>query len=200
MKVTSIKQQLKRMDRYSIFIDGRYAFSLSDSALLDKQVMIGQEFTDKQFREFKQSSIDDKLYDATLRYLALRSRSQWEIEQYLKRKKASPSLINVILNKLSKLTLIDDMKFAEAYISDRQLLRPTSSRKIILELRQKHIEDDIIKQAMARYSPINEQEALQIIIEKKRRLSRYQNDLKLMQYLARQGFKYNDIKFAIKDS
>ncbi len=34
-------------------------------------------------------------------------------------------------------------------------------------------------------------------VEKKRRQSRYSDDLKLMQYLARQGYRYDDIKRAL---
>jgi SOS response regulatory protein OraA/RecX len=45
----------------------------------------------------------------------------------------------------------------------------------------------------------DEQSAIKTIIEQKRRQARYQDDLKLMQYLARQGFNYGDIKDALKD-
>jgi SOS response regulatory protein OraA/RecX len=40
----------------------------------------------------------------------------------------------------------------------------------------------------------DEHNALREIIERKRKQTKYQDDLKLMQYLARQGFNYDDIK------
>jgi SOS response regulatory protein OraA/RecX len=40
--------------------------------------------------------------------------------------------------------------------------------------------------------------ALKSTIEKKRRQSKYSDDLKLMQYLARQGYNYDDIKTALQ--
>lgn len=198
MKITSIKQQVKRPDRYSIFVDGKYEFSLSDTALLESKLATGQELTKGQVREYKQLSADDKLYNLTLRYVVLRPRSRWEIEFYLERKKASPALTELILNKLSIIGLIDDEKFAQAYVNDRRLLRPASRRKMVNELRKKRVAGDTIEKTVGA-SQEEEQTALQAIIESRRRQAKYRDDdLKLMQYLARQGFNYGDIKAALQ--
>lgn len=199
MKITSIKQQVKRAGRYSIFVDDKYEFSLSDTALLDSKLSIGQELSQTQIGELKKLSNDDKLYNLTLRYIALRPRTKWEIKTYLERKKASPPLVIILLNKLSNIDLVDDEKFARAFVEDRRLLRPTSRRKIIMELRKKHVEDEII-QKVVDSSEEADQTALMSIIERKRRQTKYQDDLRLMQYLARQGFGYGDIKAALQDA
>jgi len=196
MKITTIKQQAKRANRYSVFVEGKYAFSLSETALLDSKLASGQELTKEQVGKFKKLSADDKLYSQTLRYVAMRPRTRWEIEIYLERKKASPDLTEQILNKLSAVGLIDDEKLARAFVNDRRLLRPTSRRKMTLELRKKHVADEVIQMTVGN-EPQNEQTALQAVIETKGRQSKYQDDLKLMQYLARQGFNYDDIKSAL---
>jgi len=197
MKVTSIKQQVKRADRYSIFVEGKYAFSLSESALLESKLASGQELSREQLGEFKKLSADDKLYNQTLRYVAMRPRTRWEVEFYLDRKQASPALIDNILNKLSNIGLIDDRKFAQAYVNDRKLLRPASRRKIIAELRKKRVADEIIQQITSA-EEIDDRTALRAIIERKRRQTKYQDDTKLMQYLARQGFGYDDINSVLQ--
>jgi len=196
MKITSIKQQVKRGDRYSIFVEGKYSFSLSESALLQSKLTSGQELSQEQVGEYKKLSADDKLYNRTLRYVAMRPRSRWEVEFYLQRKQASPALIEQILNKLSDIDLLNDAKFATAFVNDRRLLRPTSKRKLMAELRKKRLPDDIIQQAI-KGEDGEEQAALQAVIERKRRQTKYQDDEKLMQYLARQGFGYDDIKSAL---
>src|SRR5947209_15231393 len=99
MKITAIKQQQKRVDRYSIFVEGKYAFSLSEAALLEAKLASGQELSPEQVTEFKKLSADDKIYNQALRYVALRLRTEWEIKTYLERKKASPALVDIILNK-----------------------------------------------------------------------------------------------------
>lgn len=198
MKITAIKQQVKRAGRYSVFVDGEYSFSLSETALLDSKINSGQELTREQVSEFQLLSADDKIYNQTLRYIALRPRTKWEIEVYLKRKDAPPTLLESTLNKLSNVGLIDDQKYALAFVSDRRLLRPSSRRKIVNDLRKKHIPSAIIEEVVGSESE-HEQSALKAIIDRKRQQSKYQDDLKLMQYLARQGFNYGDIKDALKD-
>jgi regulatory protein len=198
MKITSIKQQLKHPDRYSIFIDGKFAFSFSQDALLSSGITKDQELSLKQCRELERQSIHDKLYNQTLRYLALRRHSTWEVDQYLERKGASPALKDEILNKLSKLQLIDDDIYAEAYIHDRLLLRPTSKRKLSYDLRKKRVSDKVIERAIQNHAP-DEQANLREIIERKRQQSRYQDDIKLKQYLIRQGFHYGDIVDVLKE-
>ena len=196
MKITSIKQQAKRADRYSIFVDGKYAFSLREAMLLERGLATGQDLTKEQLGEYKRLSADDKLYNRALRYVALRPHSRWEVNFYLERKGASPTLIENILNKLSDIHLLDDRAFAQTYVNDRRLLRPAPRRKIILELKKKRIAEDIIQEVVGNDSE-DEATALQAVIARKRRQTKYQDDAKLMPYLARQGFNYGDIKAAL---
>ena len=196
MKITAIKQQVKAKDRYSIYVDEKYTFSLSETALLESRLASGQDLSPEQVKDFKQLSADDKIYGRALRYTAMRPRSRWEVQFYLERKQASPPLANSILNKLSIIGLLDDQKFAQAFVNDRRLLRPTSRRKITAELRKKRVPDEAIQKALGEDIK-DERAALLHVIETKRRQAKYQDDLKLMQYLARQGFSYDDIKSAL---
>jgi len=197
MKITKIVQQVKRADRYSIFVEGKYSFSLSESALLESKIHSGQELTKEQVGEFKKLSADDKLYNQTLRYVAMRPRTAWEIQTHLNRKNAPPALTEQIVNKLTNIGLIDDDKFARAFVADRRLLRPTSRRKLIAELKKKHVPSEIIERAVGSERE-DERSALEEVVAKKRRQTKYQDDLKLMQYLVRQGFNYEDIKMALR--
>lgn len=199
MKITAIKRQVKRADRYSIFVDDKYAFSLSDGALLESKLVNGQELTVAQVKRLKQASADDKLYNNALAYATLRPRSTWEMEQYLRRKKCSPELEKVILSKLSDLDLVDDKTFALSWVANRRLLKPMSRRKLIQELRAKRVPEDMITRAIEA-DATDEQAVLAEIIGRKRKQSRYQDDQKLMQYLAGQGFGYGDIKTALGDA
>jgi regulatory protein len=196
MKITKIVHQQKQQNRYSIFVDDAYAFSLSESALLESGLVKGQELGREQVSEYKQLSADDKLYNRALRYVAMRPRSVWEVEFYLKRKDSPAPLIEQITNKLKKFGYLDDLKFAEAFVRDRRLLRSSSVRKITLELRKKHVPSDVIER-VTKEDETDEGAMLREVVGKKRRQAKYQDDLKLMQYLARQGFSYSDIKAAL---
>jgi len=196
MKVTAIKQQVRRKDRYSVYVDDKYSFSLSEIALLKARLANGQELEPAEVEGYKQLSAEDKVYGNALRYSAMRLRSRWEMESYLQRKEASPELAESILNKLSDYGFINDLVFAKTWVENRHLLRPTSKRKLQQELRAKRVSSEIIEQVL-RDDETEDQTELHALIVRKQRQSKYQDQTKLMQYLARQGFGYEDIKSAI---
>jgi regulatory protein len=196
MQITSITQQVKQQHRYSIFVDGSYSFSLSDSALLTSKLAVGQAVDASALQGFKQASAEDKIYGLTLRYLARRLRSCYEIVGYLERKDSPAPLIEQITNKLTRLGLVDDTAFATAYVNDRTSLRPTSRRKMILELRKKGIASQVIEEVLGRTEG-NDRSVLKTLVERKRRQLSYQDNTKLMQYLLRQGFDYEDVKAVV---
>ncbi len=199
MKITSIKAQVNRQGRYSIFVEGKYAFSLSDTALLESKLVNGQEISQKRLGELKELSDQDKLLSQTINYAMLRPHSRWEIEQYLKKKKCPTALSEIILNKLSKLGYIDDQKFAEAWVESRLLSKPTSLRKLEQKLKLKHVSSEVIQITLAQGVDISEKESIRQLAQAKIKQKRYQDKLKLMQFLSRQGFNYGDIKEVVEE-
>jgi regulatory protein len=198
MKITDIKQQVRRKDRYSIFIDGKYQFALSESGLLESGLKIGQELSEGGLGELKQVSSEDKAVYRVLDLIARRARSAGEIRDYLKRKQYDEEEIEKILNTLSDKGYIDDEAFARSWVENRRLLKPTSRRKLRLELKQKKVSEEIISLVIEHDSE-DEQETIRKLIAKKSQQTRYQDKQKLMQYLARQGFNYSDIKSALSE-
>jgi len=199
MKITAIKQQERFKNRYSIYVDEKYAFSLSAETLLDEKLVPGQELDAAQLKAYKKLSADDKAYGLALAYVMRRMRSRGELLDYFRRKQYEPELQTQILQKLENLGQVDDEKFAEAWVRNRRLLKNTSKRRLAQELHAKHVADDIIQQALET-DETNDQAALQELVAKKRRQSRYRDNQKLMQYLARQGFSYDDIKHELNDA
>lgn len=197
MKITDIKAQVKREGRYSIFVDGKYSFSLSESELLKASIKIGQEFDQEGLEKLKTKAVEDKAMMRAYDLLARRPRSVYEMGEYLRRKDYSPELMGKILNALSERGYLDDEKFARAWVENRRLLKNTSKRRLQLELQQKRISSDIISRVLAE-DETDEQAVLKDLIAKKRTQSRYQDEQKLIAYLLRQGFNYTDVKTALK--
>ncbi len=193
MKITDIKAQVKRNDRYSIYGDGKYVFSLSENELLNSGIKINQEYDGEELEKLHLTVVLDKAYDRSLNMISRRPRSIWEMRQYLKQKDYDDNVIDEILNKLSNRKYLDDEKFAEAWVRDRRALKKTSKRRLQQELRAKRVSDTVIQKVLAE-DEADEQEILRDLIEKKRTQTRYQDDQKLIQYLIRQGFNYSDIK------
>lgn len=199
MKITDIKQQVKRADRYSIYVDNKYAFSLSEAELMAVNIKIGQEFSQAELQSLMQKAIIDKGYDRALNLIMRRPRSQWEITEYLKRKDYDEDSIANILNKLSNRGHIDDSDFARRWVESRRVLKPTSKRKLTLELRQKRVNDEVIQEVLVN-EDADELEVLRDLVARKRRQTKYQDNTKLMQHLIRQGFSYGDVKHIMSET
>lgn len=167
-------------------------------ALIGSGIHSGQELSERELEELKDTSQIDKFYNRTLLLLARRPRSRWELEDYLRRKDSPAPLTEQILNKLSKTGLVDDDKFARLWVENRRLLRPTSRRRLVQELRQKRVSQEVIDRALDS-DKVEETDVLKELIEKKQRQTKYQDQQKLMQYLARQGFSYGDIKSVLSE-
>ncbi len=198
MKITNIKQQQKNKDRISVYVDGKYSFSLSVWQFSSAGLKLGGEITPREVEKLKTDSEFGKLYDRTLNWLLIRPRSKWELEDYLNKKTEDENVITEIIKKVEEKNYINDTDFAERWVANRRLLKSMSKLKLRQELIKKRVPKEIIEETLAA-DETNEKEVLKEIIEKKRKITRYQDDRKLMEYLARQGFRYGDIKEVLEE-
>lgn len=196
MKITGIKQQVKRADRYSIYIDEKYVCSFSEQELLNLGLRIGQELAAHELQELKNNAIKDKAYDRSLNLVSRRPRSEWELRDYLKRKEYEPEIVDSTIERLKDRGYVDDRDFARRWVDSRRLLKPTSKRRLVQELRQKRVSTEAISEVMAG-DETDERQILRTLVEKKR--ARYPDTVKFMQYLSRQGYSCDDIKAVLSE-
>lgn len=198
MKITSIKQQVKNPERASLFVDGKYSFSLSLNELVAEKLKINQEINEPELKRLKKLSTDGKLKGRAMEWVMNRPRSVRELNDYLYRKKAEPEQIKSLTLEFQAKGYLNDAAFA-IWLIDMRRRGGKSDRAIQNELMKKGVSREVILET---FQKDNEQERalLKELIEKKRRLSRYKNDeLKLKQYLLRQGFSYDDIKSVLSE-
>lgn len=198
MKITAIKQQIKRPDRYSIYIDGKYSFSLSEAELLQTKLRLNREFSEAELQQLRQTAVLDKAYDRTLNLISHRLRSEWELRDYMRRKDYEPDVIEATIERLMTRGYVNDEIFARRWVENRRLLKATSKRRLAQELKQKRVNEEVIQRVLAE-DETDEQAVLRELIARKRKQTKYQDELKLMQYLARQGFNYDAIKTAMNE-
>lgn len=200
MRITDIRQQKKRQDRYSIYIDGKFGFGLSEAQLAELGLRRDQELTEAEFNRLRHQAEWGRAYERATRYLAIRPRSRWEMETYLKRKGYNAKIVRSIKDKLTELGLINDTEFARAWVEYRSHSVTRSRRKIASELIAKRVDREVIDEVMAELSDADDLAKIRNLIERKSRLSQYQDRQKLLAYLARQGFDYGLIKQALSEA
>ncbi len=198
MKITNIKAQVKRQGRYSIFVDGKYSFSLSEPELIKSGLKLEQEVTEAGLDELQDRAAEDKAIMRSYDLLARRRRSEWEIRDYLKRKDYEPELIDRVIERLFETKYLDDLQFAKVWVDERRRLSQRSDRQLQAELMKKRIGKDVIDQVLGD-SEQSEEAALKELVAKKRKIARYEDDQKLMAFLARRGFNYHQIKSALEE-
>lgn len=197
MKITDIKTQVKDQSRASVFVDGKYSFSLSNHQLQSSGLRVGAEISSEQLADFNEASDLGKVEAKVLRFLSVRPRSEWEVDDWFRRKKVDKPLADTIIERLKQWKYLDDQKFAESWVNSRRLLKNTSKRKLRAELLAKRVDESIINQVLEA-DETDDVEQIKKIIAIKSKQSRYQDQQKLMAYLQRQGFGYSDIKQALE--
>ena len=193
MKITAIRQQVKNRKRASIFVDGKYSFSLTLDELLKYKLKNNEELSAVDVKKFKKISTDGKLRARALEWLLNRPHSEREFRDYLYRKKAEKEQIENLVDEFSQKGYLDNAKFA-VWFAELQGRRGKSDRAIRSELFKKGIKKEIVDQVIEE-NESDEAQRLETTIAKKSRLIRYKNDpAKLARYLAGQGFGWDLIK------
>jgi regulatory protein len=207
MKITAVTAQQKDKNRVNIMVDGKYRFSLDIFQYADLGIRIGKDYTDEELTELETESQFGKAYARALEYCLMRPHSAKEMRDYLYRKTRdtrtktgetkkglTSEITSRVFDWLVEKGYIDDEKFTRYWVENRNLTKGASKRKLTAELRSKGVSQSIIDRFLAESSRSDEDEITKIINKKR---ARYPDEQKLMQYLARQGFGFDDIKQAL---
>jgi len=207
MKITAISVQVHNPDRVSVSVDGAYLFSFDISQVIELGIKVGRELDESDVELLTAESQFGKLYARALEYSLMRPHSVKEVRDYLWKKTLdrrgkegrmikgySPTLTARVLQKLQQKRYVDDEKFTQWWVENRNQAKGTSLRKLTAELRAKGVATEVITLALSESDRSDDDELKKMILKKR---SKYTDDQKLMQYLARQGFDYDAIKRAL---
>jgi len=160
---------------------------------------VGQELEVADVERFAQKASEAKAYGLALRFLGVRLRSRRELLDYLDRKGCEREESEAALERLEGLGLVDDERFADAWIADRQAVRPRSKLRLGQELAAKGIAREVVDVALRKLEPEEEVGTLKALIRRKQKLPAYKDERKLVAYLQRQGYRWGLIKEALGD-
>ncbi len=208
MQITDIQPQKKTPTRVNIYLDGEFAFGLSQEQKILNHVKIGDNLDQKKVDDLIFLDQTDRLYEKALKFLSFRPRSRREIHdnliQKLKltdkgedEKKNFEKSVESVLKRLEKIGQINDTEFATWWVDQRTRFKKSSPRIIKSELFQKGIDKEIIDQVLAERTAEPLQTATQAAQKK---LSSYKNlepsefKIKMGRYLASKGFDWEIIK------
>ena len=139
------------------------------------------------------------IYNKSLDLLSRREHSAFELIQKLKKRYDSNILINDVIIRLQESNLLDDQRFAEAYIKVRAR-KGFGPRRIDAELQQRKVSEAIINQELSMIENWNELALLAF----KKKFGNFQKDtkeiLKAKSFLQNRGFSFEQIEFCIQET
>jgi regulatory protein len=199
MLITKIEVQKKRKDRYNIFIDDEFKFGLDEGTLIKFDLRKGLEVTQEDIDKIENEEVNAKAFNAAASFLKTRERSRKEIRDKLKTKEYSEGVIEKVLEKLERLDIVNDKRFAEMFVRDRMKLNPKGKKVLQMELAQKGIDRNITEEVLGEMlNNDNEIELAKKVLEKVEKkysgLEEKARRDKIIKYLLGKGFSYNLIE------
>jgi regulatory protein len=194
-KITDIKVAKGREKRVKVFLDGEPALDLLAETARPEGLKTGQEIDRSRLDTLESQDRVQRCFNAALRLLGYRPRSEKEIRQRLQRHGFDGEYLNKAIDRLKEQGLVDDIAFARFWKDNRETFSPRSRRMTKLELRRKGLSSDIIEQVIGEID--DGESAYRAAVKRAPRLAGtdYQDfRRRLGAYLGRRGFSYSIIK------
>lgn len=194
--ITSIKPQ-KNGKRVNIYLDDKFGFGIDVENYVTLGLKENKSYSEKEIEEIIKKAQFQKTLDKLLRFATMRPRSEREIENWLKRKKVHESLNEELLERLKRLELLDDEKFAIWWIDQRLSFNPRGLKALKYELMAKGINRDVINKVLEK-SQVDEAKIAKTLLEKSeykwKKYDAFEAKEKKGQFLLRKGISWLVIK------
>ncbi|WP_233265465.1 regulatory protein RecX [Leifsonia sp. AG29] len=138
----------------------------------------------------------------TIRQLARRGMSRWELEQLLTRREIAPDVFGPELDRLEAMGVIDDASLATSLAFTQHSRKGLGRTAIEQDLKRRHIDPELIEVALADIGDDDELErASELAIKRIGQLSSYDDETarrRLHGFLARKGYASDVIRQAME--
>ena len=199
--ITAIKPQ-KNQKRVNIYLDGKFGFGIDLENFVKSGLKVEQELTGEEIEEIVKNGEFQKSLDKLLKFATLRPRSEKEIKDWFRRKKVHESIQKRLFNRLKRLELIEDRKFAQWWVEQRLQFKFKSKRELIYELRMKGIDKKTIDGVLSETEIDEEKIARELLNAKKYRwrgFEEYEVWQKMSEFLTRKGFEWETVAKVVKE-
>ncbi|NQV29956.1 MAG: RecX family transcriptional regulator [Candidatus Marinimicrobia bacterium] len=201
-KITSITQQKKLRDRFSLFIDGKFEMGIDGSLVLKYDLKVGDIFSEALKHDLENDDRLEMAYLGVLNFIAFRERCENEVHAWLFKKKYI-DLEAELLTRLKDKNYLNDERFARLFILDRVKIKGWGPIKLRHELNSKRIAKNIIEAGIEAIG--EDYDFIQMATElAERRMKHIENPTmrdkkRLWSLLQRKGFEGSTISQAISE-
>ena len=146
MKIEKIKQISN--NKYRIILDNGTITDIYEDVIVKNNLLYKKEIDIDLLNKLEIDNNYEEAYNMALKYISIRLRSINEIEIYLKKKNIALDIIEEVISKLKRNNFLNDEIFAKAFIKDKLNFTTMGKYKLIQELKQLKVEEEIIQNAI----------------------------------------------------
>ncbi len=201
MKITSAEKNKKYKDRLSVFVDGKFSFTISEEDYISMNLYEDRELTEETIDYVKNTLNYREAKSKAIRYLSMKMRTEKEVRDKLGEEGYDDDCIQKAVNELKAIGYINNQLYAQKYVYDRSKLKPISKKLMKKELTYRGISTEIADEVLNDWKVEDSAVAESLL---KRKFGKY--DLadkkvlkKAMMFLMHRGFSGDTIREALRD-
>lgn len=202
-EITKITRQKNNAERYNIYLDNKYAFSVDENVLVQFQLTKGKVLEDWSIDEMIFEDEVRKAFNRALHFLGFRMRSEFEVKKKLLNAEFGEAVVLEAIQKLKTLGFLNDETFSQALLNTQKVSGKKGPKSIRQELQKKGIDRDLQKEVLSSYTEkeqlTNAVELAEKVIRTERGKTPFQLKQKIQDTLLRKGYGFDIIGQAMEE-
>lgn len=201
MIITSAETQKNNSNRISVYVDGKYHFTIDEEDWFRLNLYVGKEISEKEIKEINETRSFSRAKKIAIKFSIFKKRTEFEVKTKLKQSGFDGSTIEKVIRELKVLQYIDDTTYTEKYIKDALNLKKIGIHRINVELQRKGVDEAIIQNQLSKLE-VNETQRLKPLLQKKLTSVKTIDEKslnKIKNYFIGKGYDLNVINQSIKD-
>ena len=200
--VTEVAVQARDKERVNVAVDGAHAFSLALEVAEREGVAPGLVLDRDRIDALLAVDSAARATAAALAFLGYRPRTEREVRDRLRERGHAPAAVEATIERLRGWRYVDDAGFARFWVEGRVEHRPRGRRLLEQELRQKGVDRETAREAVA--DADYDEVAAAVALARKRWPAYAADDpasarRRLGAYLQRRGFGRDAVRAALRD-
>lgn len=199
MQITLIEKNKKNKDRFSVYIDDRFSFSITEDDYLSLHLYDKSELSQDEIDYIRNTVNFRAAKSSALKYLSYKLRTEKEVRIKLQEDGFDEYSAQMAIEELKALGYINNKIYVQKYVFDRSKLKPKSKKLIKLELQSKGIQEEIIDEVLNDWN-VDETSVAESLIKRKFGKYDFKDDAvkrKAYMFLHHRGFAHDVIESVI---
>jgi regulatory protein len=197
--ITKIKRIRGKRAQYGVHLDGSLALELSDWTIGKFGLRTGDDLDEQTVYKLKSAEAESRAKNIAINYLSYRPRSSKEVTFHLTKKGFEDECAESVTRHLQSIKMIDDDRFAYAFVRDRLKKKPTGQALLRQQLLSKGISSEMTDKVLAELvSPQSQQASALQAAKRKIQLTQHaakkidaeKRKKRILDFLLRRGFSY----------